>query len=575
MDVDRWQRLSEVFHAALALERDQRAAFLEDACGEDDALRRDVEALLAKNVRGSGFTKQPALAAAQLTSDADTTPLSRTLAGRRFGRYMIVDWVGAGGMGEVYSAYDDQLDRHIAIKVLPRSSFKDPAARARLIREARTASKLNHANICTIYEVGEVNGQTYIAMELIEGEPLSARLKRQPLTSAEIVSCSLQMAEALTHAHERSVIHRDLKSANVIITRDGRVKILDFGLAKHMAAADLADMTTRIQATVTQPGVVLGTLAYMAPELLRGQPADARSDIWALGVVYYEMAAGYLPFAAMTPVDLMTAVLNSATPPLPENVPPPIADVVDKCLEKAPERRFQSAREVLSTLESSSVSSRRVYKGAPMLGARAITALLAIGFVLVIAVAAILDVGQIRERADRMFSNNVLAFAERDWLLLADFENQTTDSIFDKSLDTALSVGIGQSSYVNVVPASRIESALRRMKLSEATAVDSTTAREIAQREGVKLILAPSIAEVGGSVPVVGLASGFGHWRCSEVKSRSCATQGRCFERARRHDPRDSRRPWGGRLCSFSASQAVGRGDNVISGGPQSIFGRA
>ena len=268
----------------------------------------------------------------------------------RLGHYRILQKIGAGGMGEVYRARDEKLDRDVAIKVLPSSNFSDTAARARLLQEARAAGGLNHAHICTIHEVGEADGQTYIAMELVEGEPLSSRLHEGPLTPAEVVRFGLQLADALAHAHERGVIHRDLKSANVMITPDGRLKMLDFGLAKRFSTEELSEGTTGVQ--LTTPGAVVGTLAYIAPEQLRGLPADARSDIWALGVVLYEMSTGTRPFPGHTSFELSSAILSQPPVPLPRKVPEELEAVIQRCLIKEPARRYQHAGEVRAVLEA-------------------------------------------------------------------------------------------------------------------------------------------------------------------------------------------------------------------------------
>jgi serine/threonine protein kinase len=279
-------------------------------------------------------------------------PDGTRLIGRRLGIYQVQALLGTGGMGEVYRAHDSKLGRDVALKVLPRELADQPERRARLLLEARAAAALNHPNICTIHEVGEADGHAYIAMEVIEGQPLNRRLAEGPLPPDEVLRYGLQLAEALAHAHERGVVHRDLKSANVMVTPEGRVKVLDFGLAKRLNGEELADVTTRSHATLTQPGAILGTLPYMAPEQLRGQPADVRSDVWALGVVLYEMAAGARPFAGHTGFELSSAIFHETPPPLPSRVPAPLQAVTARCLEKEPARRYQRASEVRAALET-------------------------------------------------------------------------------------------------------------------------------------------------------------------------------------------------------------------------------
>jgi len=269
-----------------------------------------------------------------------------------FGAFEIVSLLGAGGMGEVYRARDTRLDRDVALKVLPVATLSDETARARLLREARMASKLNHPHVCTIHEVGEADGQVYIAMELVEGQPLSALLSRAALPVEQCLRYGLQVADALAHAHDHGVVHRDLKSANIVITPEGRAKVLDFGLAKPLHGDDLAVATTLSQLSLTAPGTVAGTLAYMAPEQLRGRPADTRSDVWALGVVLYEMAAGQRPFQGHTGFELSSAILDQAPLPLPPMVPAPLATVIERCLAKEPGQRFQRAGEVRAALET-------------------------------------------------------------------------------------------------------------------------------------------------------------------------------------------------------------------------------
>jgi TolB-like protein/lipoprotein NlpI len=273
-------------------------------------------------------------------------------AGTHVGPFEVLSSLGAGGMGEVYRARDPRLEREVALKVLPAHALADDTARARLLREARMASKLNHPNVCTIYEVGEAEGQTYIAMELVAGQSLADRLAAGRLPMEQAIRLGQQMADALSHAHEHSVVHRDFKAANVIVTPEGRAKVLDFGLAKPLVGRDLEAATTLTQGSLTEAGAVVGTLAYMAPEQLRGKPADARSDVWALGVVLYEMAAGKRPFAGETGFEVSSAILNQPPRALPAGVPPPLATVIERCLAKEPAQRYQRAGEVRSALEA-------------------------------------------------------------------------------------------------------------------------------------------------------------------------------------------------------------------------------
>jgi serine/threonine-protein kinase len=270
-------------------------------------------------------------------------------AGYRVGAYEIRALIGAGGMGEVYRAFDDRLEREVALKFLPAAVLADEKAQCQLREEALALSHLNHPHICTVYEIGEADGQTYIAMEYVEGRPLSDLARNGSGLPIEAAGrYAAQIAGALAHAHERGVLHRDLKSSNVIITPDGRAKVLDFGLARRLPEA-AADESTH---TMTQAGQVSGTLAYMAPEVLRGQPADARSDLWALGVTLYEILCGKLPFVGQTPFAVVSAIQHEEPEPLPRRVPAGFRSVVQRCLAKEPGRRYQGAGQVQAAIEA-------------------------------------------------------------------------------------------------------------------------------------------------------------------------------------------------------------------------------
>jgi serine/threonine protein kinase/tetratricopeptide (TPR) repeat protein len=286
--------------------------------------------------------------------------------------YRILEKIGEGGMGVVFRARDERLNRDVALKFLPAELDKDAAARSLLVREARTASALNHPNICTIHDVGEDDGRTYIVMEFVRGRPLEEIAREGPMPTEAIIRYGEQIADALAHAHQHGVVHRDLKSANILVTAEGRVKILDFGLARHLEADEVGGKTLSLVPS-NQRGVV-GTLHYIAPEVFRGEMADARSDIWALGVMLYEMTAGRRPFRGKTAYELSALILNEAPPPLPTSVPPALTAVINRCLIKDPGRRYQNAGEVRAALEAvetqSSASIQMTPPPQPSAGAR-------------------------------------------------------------------------------------------------------------------------------------------------------------------------------------------------------------
>jgi serine/threonine protein kinase/tetratricopeptide (TPR) repeat protein len=271
------------------------------------------------------------------------------MVGRTLAHYQIHEMLGAGGMGVVYRAHDTQLHRFVALKVVAEGEHVSENSRQRLLREGRAAAALNHPHICTVYEVGEAEGQTYIAMELVEGRTLGALIGTGGLPVETVIRYGAQIADALAHAHERGVVHRDLKSANVIVTPEGRAKVLDFGLAKR-GAVDNASAEN--DDTATQEGTIAGTFAYMAPEVLRGEPADPRSDLWALGVMLHEAVSGRLPFRGATNFETSSAILKEPPPPLPAGVSPGLAAIIQRLLAKPSGERYQRAGEVRAALEA-------------------------------------------------------------------------------------------------------------------------------------------------------------------------------------------------------------------------------
>ena len=292
------------------------------------------------------------------------------MIGARIGHYRIESQVGAGGMGVVYRAFDSRLERHVAIKVFPGLETRSKA-RQRLLHEARSASALNHPNICTVHEVGESGDITYLVMEFVDGNTLSAALPSTGFSIETIVDYGSQIADALAHAHARGVVHRDLKGANVVVTPDGRLKVLDFGVAQRQAVVEQTETVVHTDDSFLAPGRVSGTLAYMAPETLSGSLVDGRADIWALGVMLYEMAAARRPFMGQTAFELSGQILHATPPPLPEHVPHGLFTVVSRCLAKDPGRRYQDAAEVRAALEAIASGATMPSSGTAAIGAAA------------------------------------------------------------------------------------------------------------------------------------------------------------------------------------------------------------
>jgi eukaryotic-like serine/threonine-protein kinase len=280
------------------------------------------------------------------------------MIGQEISHYSITEKLGEGGMGVVYRAHDQTLHRDVALKFLSVDAVNDPMARTNILTEARTISALNHPNICTIYEVGEVDGRPYLAMEFIEGHTLSLEITSVGMAVDIVVRYGMQLADALSHAHERGIVHRDLKAANVIITPAGRLKVLDFGLSRRLSSQNASEETTQFDKSWDDQHSIIGTLAYMAPELLRGQDASAGSDIWALGVLLYEMATGRRPFKGASAFELSAIILREPPPPIDPPLPPVLQSVVDKCLDKDPGQRYHSGGEVRAALEAAATASR-------------------------------------------------------------------------------------------------------------------------------------------------------------------------------------------------------------------------
>lgn len=350
MTPERWRQIERLYHEALEHPPGDRAAFLAEASAGDDELRREVESLLASEEQTGNFIESPPedVIAGMIAEEQAHSILERTL-----GHYKIQSMLGAGGMGEVYRARDTRLDRDVAVKILPEHLAGSPEAFERFEREAKAVAALSHPNILSIFDFGTEDGVSYAVMELLEGETLRERLRGGAIPWKEVVEIGVHICEGLAAAHARGIIHRDLKPENLFLTRDGQVKILDFGIAR--VKREIAPDAETLKKTATRPGTILGTIGYMSPEQVRGEPADAPSDLFSLGCVLYEIVSGKPPFASATTAETIAAILKEEPPALTASgkpIPAGLERLIRGCLEKRSSARLQSAHDLARELKA-------------------------------------------------------------------------------------------------------------------------------------------------------------------------------------------------------------------------------